>query len=114
MMFSDLGWTGAGPGTPKPTPTDGRPRGPSAAPRGCSLLTDKGSTGSGIGIQVPLRGDKLATGNHARSAMINAPRALPNARTPQTKAPGAHSYASPLTPWRIGAIAAATLVLLQL
>lgn len=44
-----------------------------AAATGLPTLTDKGYTGAGIGIQVPLKGDKLATGN--RNAMINALRA---------------------------------------
>jgi hypothetical protein len=48
-----------------------------AAAAGLPTLTDKGYTGAGIGIQVPLKGDKLATGNQARIAMINALASTP-------------------------------------
>lgn len=39
-----------------------------AAAAGLPTLTDKGYTGAGIGIQVPLKGNKLATANQAPTA----------------------------------------------
>jgi hypothetical protein len=85
-----------------------------AAAAGLPTLTDKGYTGAGIGIQVPLKGDKLATGNRARNAMINALRAPAERANALLKSTWRALRRITLDPWRIGAITAAALVLLQL
>ena len=82
-----------------------------AAAAGLAVLTDKGYTGAGIGIQVPVKGRHLAPDTATRNQLINA---LP--------APGERGNAILKTRWtalqrvrlcprRIGAITAAALVL---
>ena len=45
-----------------------------AAAAGLPTLTDKGYTGAGIGIQVPVKGRNLATDTATRNQLINALR----------------------------------------
>jgi hypothetical protein len=82
-----------------------------AAAAGLAVLTDKGYTGAGIGIQVPVKGRHLAPDTATRNQLINALRA-----------PGERGNAILKTRWtalqrirpcprRIGAIVAAALVL---
>jgi hypothetical protein len=85
-----------------------------AAATGLPTLTDKGYTGAGIGIQVPLKGDKLATGNRARNTLINALRAPAERANALLKSTWRALRRITLNPWRIGAITAAALVLLHL
>jgi hypothetical protein len=85
-----------------------------AAAAGLPTLTDRGYTGAGIGIQVPLKGDKLATANQTRNAMINTLRAPAERANALLKSTRRALRRVTLDPWRIGAITAAALVLLQL
>jgi hypothetical protein len=85
-----------------------------AAAAGLPTLTDKGYTGAGIGIQVPLKGNKLATANQTRNAMINALRAPAERANALLKSTWRALRRITLDPWRIGAITAAALVLLHL
>lgn len=85
-----------------------------AAAAGLPTLTDKGYTGAGIGIQVPLKGDNLSTDNRARNAIINALRAPAERANALLKGTWRALRRITLDPWRIGAITTAALVLLHL
>jgi hypothetical protein len=85
-----------------------------AAAAGLPTLTDKGYAGAGIGIQVPLKGDKPATGNRARNTLIGAIRAPAERANALLKSTWRALRRITLDPWRIGAITSAALVLLQL
>ena len=85
-----------------------------AAAAGLPTLTDKGYTGAGIGIQVPLKGNKLCPDNLARNALINALRAPAERANALLKSTWRALRRITLDPWRIGAITAAALVLLHL
>jgi hypothetical protein len=85
-----------------------------AAAAGLPTLTDKGYTGAGIGIQVPVKGHALCPDNNARNTMINALRAPAERANALLKSTWRALRRVTLDPWRIGAITAAALVLLQL
>jgi hypothetical protein len=85
-----------------------------AAAAGLPTLTDKGYTGAGIGIQVPLKGNNLSPDNRARNTMINALRAPAERANALLKRTWKALERITLDPWRIGAITAAALVLLHL
>lgn len=85
-----------------------------AAGEGLPTLTDKGYTGAGIGILVPVKGRDLAVDTAARNQLITALRAPAergNALLKQTWKALRHVT---LDPRRITAITAAALVLLHL
>jgi DDE superfamily endonuclease len=86
----------------------------SAAAAGLPTLTDKGYTGAGIGILVPLKGDNLATDNRARNTIINTLRAPAERANALLKSTWQALRRITLNPWRIGAITTAALVLLNL
>lgn len=85
-----------------------------AAAQGLPTLTDKGYTGAGIGIQVPLKGHNLATDNRARNLIISSLRAPAERANALLKRTWKALERVTLDPWRIGAITAAALVLLHL
>lgn len=85
-----------------------------AAAQGLPTLTDKGYTGAGIGIMVPIKGRDLAADNTTRNQLIaalRAPSERGNALLKQTWKALRHVT---LDPGRITEIAAAALVLLHL
>lgn len=85
-----------------------------AAAAGLPTLTDKGYTGAGIGILVPIKGHNLCADNRARNRLINALRApAERANALLTNTWNALRRVT-LDPWRIGAITSAALVLLTL
>lgn len=86
---------------------------PTAA-AGLPTLTDKGYTGAGIGILVPLKGDNLSPDNRARNTLISALRAPAERANALLKSTWQTLRRITLDPWRIGAITAAALVLLNL
>ena len=84
------------------------------AAAGLPTLTDKGYSGAGIGIHVPLKGANLAPQNRATNLLITALRA-PAKRAiallkSSFKAPGRLT----LCPWRIRDVVAAALVMLTM
>lgn len=85
-----------------------------AAAGGLPTLTDKGYTGAGIGIMVPVKGHNLAPDNVSRNAMINALRAPAERANALLKATWPALRRVQLDPWRITEITAAALVLLHL
>ena len=85
-----------------------------AAAAGLPTLTDKGYTGAGIGIQVPLKGNKLCPDNQARNTLISALRAPAERANALLKRTWKALERTTLDPWRIGAITAAALVLLHI
>jgi hypothetical protein len=85
-----------------------------AAAAGLPTLTDKGYTGAGIGIQVPLKGDNLSPDNRACNTMINALRAPAERANALLKRTWKALERITLDPWRTGPITAAALVLLHL
>lgn len=85
-----------------------------AAAAGLPTLTDKGYTGAGIGIMVPLKGRNLAPDNQARNLLISSLRAPAERGNALLKRTWKALERITLDPWRIGAITAAALVLLHL
>ena len=85
-----------------------------AAARGLPTLTDKGYTGAGAGIHVPLKGHNLHPDHQARNAMISALRAPAERANALLKRTWTALERVTLAPWRIGAITAAALALLHL
>jgi hypothetical protein len=85
-----------------------------AATRGLPTLTDKGYAGAGIGILVPTKGPNLAPDHQTRNAMISVLRAPAERANALLKRTWKALERVTLDPWRIGAIAAAALVLLHL
>jgi hypothetical protein len=83
----------------------------SAATAGLPTLTDKGYTGAGIGIQVPVKGRHLAPDTATRNQLINALRAPGERGNAILKTRWTALQRIRLCPWRIGAITAAALVL---
>lgn len=85
-----------------------------SAARGLPTLADKGYTGAGIGIHVPLKGANLAIENQARNLLITALRAPAERGNALLK--GTYKLLRRITvcPYRIGTITAAALVLLTL
>ena len=85
-----------------------------AAAAGLQTLTDKGYVGAGIGIQVPTKGRALAVDNQTRNRMISTLRAPAERANALLKRTWKALERVTLDPWRIGAITAAALVLLEL
>jgi hypothetical protein len=82
-----------------------------AAAAGLAVLTDKGYTGAGIGIQVPVKGRHLAPDTATRNQLINALRAPGERGNAILKTRWTALQRIRLCPRRIGAIVAAALVL---
>lgn len=82
-----------------------------AAVAGLPTLTDKGYTGAGIGIQVPVKGRHLAPDTATRNQLINALRAPGERGNAILKTRWTALQRIRLCPRRIGAITAAALVL---
>jgi hypothetical protein len=82
-----------------------------AAAAGLPTLTDKGYTGAGIGIKVPVKGRHLAPDTATRNQLINALRAPGERGNAILKTRWTALRRIRLCPQRIGAIAAAALVL---
>lgn len=85
-----------------------------AARHGLPTLADKGYTGAGIGIQIPLKGSGLDADNRARNLLINSLRTPAERANALLKRTWRALERVTLCPWRIGAITAAALVLLHL
>ena len=85
-----------------------------AAAAGLPTLADKGYTGAGIGIMVPLKGRNLAPDNQARNLLISSLRAPAERADALLKRTWKALDRITLDPWRIGTITAAALVLLHL
>jgi hypothetical protein len=77
-----------------------------AAAAGLPILTDKGYTGAGIGIQVPVKGRNLAPDTATRNQLINALRAPGERGNAILKTRWTALRRVRLCPWRIGAITA--------
>ena len=84
-----------------------------ASEYGLVTLADKGYVGAGIGVQVPTKGRDLAAGTRCRNQLLSAMRAPAERANALLKNWNALRRVT-LCPWRIGAITAAALVLLQL
>jgi DDE superfamily endonuclease/Restriction endonuclease len=82
-----------------------------AATAGLPTLTDKGYTGAGIGIQVPVKGRHLAPDTATRNQLINALRAPGERGNAILKTRWTALQRLRLCPRRIGDITAAALVL---
>lgn len=85
-----------------------------AAAAGLPTLADKGYTGAGIGIHVPLKGNNLAIDNRARNQLINANRAPAERANALLKSSFKALRRITLCPRRIGHIVTAALVLLNI
>lgn len=85
-----------------------------AAANGLPTLADKGYTGAGIGIHVPLRGNNLAIDNRARNGAITALRAPAERANALLKSGWKALRRVTVCPWRISQITAAALVLTTL
>ncbi|WP_048550846.1 transposase family protein, partial [Nostocoides japonicum] len=77
-------------------------------------LTDKGYTGAGIGIHVPLKGANLSPENKASNLLITALRAPAERANALFKSGFNALRRITLCPWRIGHITAAALVILTM
>lgn len=82
-----------------------------AAANGMATLADKGYTGAGIGIHVPLRGANLAIDNRTRNLAITALRAPAERANALLKSGWKALRRVTVCPRRIGHITAAALVL---
>lgn len=85
-----------------------------AASLGLPTLTDKGYTGAGIGVLVPIRGSDLAIDNQARNLLITALRAPAERGNALLKSSFKALRRITLCPRRIGHIVAAALVILTM
>ena len=85
-----------------------------AAAAGLRTLADKGYTGAGIGVLVPIKGANLAPDNRTRNTVISALRAPAERANALLKRTWKTLERVTLDPNRIGQIAAAALVLLHL
>ena len=85
-----------------------------AAANGLPTLADKGYTGAGIGIMVPLKGRNLAIDNRARNLLITALRAPAERANALLKTGFKALRRVTLCPQRIGTIVAAALVILTM
>ena len=85
-----------------------------AAADGMPTLTDKGYTGAGIGIQVPLKGNNLAVDNQARNLLITALRAPAERANALFKSSFKALRRVTLCPQGIGTIVQAALVILTM
>lgn len=82
-----------------------------AAANGLPTLADKGYTGAGIGVHVPLKGANLDIDNRTRNMAITALRAPAERANAILKSGWKALRRVTVCPWRIGHIAAAALVL---
>jgi hypothetical protein len=85
-----------------------------AAAAGMPTLADKGYTGAGIGVHVPIRGANLAPDNQARNLLITALRAPAERANALLKSTFKALRRITLCPRRIGHIVAAALVILTM
>jgi len=85
-----------------------------AAADGMPTLADKGYTGAGIGVHTPVKGRDLDAGTRCRNTLLSAMRAPAERANALLKTRWKALQRISLCPWRIGAIAAAALVLLHL
>ena len=85
-----------------------------AAANGLPTLTDKGYTGAGIGIHVPLKGRRLGVDNRARNLLISSLRAPAERGNALLKNTFKALRRVTLCPWRIGTIVKAALVILTM
>ena len=85
-----------------------------AAAAGLPTLADKGYTGAGIGIHVPLKGADLGVDNRTRNLLITALRAPAERANALLKSSFKALRRITLCPWRIGHITAAALVILTM
>ena len=85
-----------------------------AAANGVPTLADKGYTGAGIGIHVPIKGRNLESGNRASNQVITALRAPAERANALLKSTWKALRRVTVCPRRIGAIVAAALVLLTM
>jgi len=85
-----------------------------AAAAGLPTLADKGYTGAGIGIHVPLKGADPGVDNRARNLLITALRAPAERANALLKSSFKALRRITLCPWRIGHITAAALVILTM
>jgi hypothetical protein len=85
-----------------------------AAGKGLPTLTDKGYTGAGIGIHVPLKGRSLGVDNRARNLLISSLRAPAERGNALLKTTFKALRRVTLCPWRIGTIVKAALVILTM
>lgn len=85
-----------------------------AAAKGLPTLADKGYHGAGIGIKVPVKGDRLDPDTHTRNTLISSLRAPAERANALLKSGFKALRRITLDPWRIGAIAAAALVILTM
>lgn len=85
-----------------------------AAAAGLPTLADKGYTGAGIGIHVPLKGANLAPDNRARNLLITALRAPAERANALLKSTFKALRRITLCPWKITNITAAALVILTM
>lgn len=85
-----------------------------AAAAGLPTLTDKGYTGAGIGIKVPLKGANLAPDNRATNLLITALRARAERANALLKSSFKALRRITVCPSRIGHIVAAALVILTM
>lgn len=84
------------------------------AAHGLPVLTDKGYTGAGIGIHVPLKGHNLHLDNRTTNRVITGLRAPGERANARLKATFTILRRITVCPWRIGNIVAAALVLLTM
>ena len=82
-----------------------------AAANGLPTLADKGYTGAGIGIHVPVKGRNLDPDTACRNQMITCLRAIGERGNALLKTRWTALRRIRLCPWRIGDITAAALVL---
>ncbi len=85
-----------------------------AAAAGLPTLTDKGYTGAGIGIMVPIKGSNLSIDNQARNLLITPLRAPAERANALLKSGFKALRRVTLCPRRIGHITAAALVILTM
>lgn len=85
-----------------------------AAAQGLPTLADKGYTGTGIGIHVPLKGANLAPQNQARNLLLNSLRAPAERANALLKATFKLLRRITVCPYKIGVIVQAALVLLTI
>ena len=85
-----------------------------AAANGLPTLTDKGYTGAGTGVLVPLKGANPATDNRARNLLITALRAPAERANALFRSNFKALRRVTLCPQRIGTIVAAALVILTM
>lgn len=85
-----------------------------AASDGLPTLADKGYTGAGIGVHVPVKGRNLAADNQASNLLITAMRAPAERANALLKSGFKALRRVTVCPWKIGDIVAAALVILTM